>query len=127
MEVYTKIYKVIINLYPNTFPRQPDETVWVIADSVDSAMSRLRAEYSQITTTGISPVFGCVITSDNFSFCDEVHEMDLSLTNGVFTTIHVVASNISDAIALCSEVYADVIKADITILSGTVFPKKKGM
>jgi len=127
MEVYAKIYKVMINLYPNAFPRQPDETVWVIADSVDSAMSRLRSEYQHITTSGISPVFGCVLAVDNFDYCAEVYEIDLILRNGTDTTIHVLADNISAAMILYAQLYEGVIKSNIKTLTGTVFPKKKGM
>jgi len=125
MEVYTKIYKIMINLYPKAFPKQPDETVWVISDSIDSAMSKLRAEYSHITTSGISPVFGRVIATDNFDYCAEVYEITLALKNDIDTTIHVVANNVSDAVALYTEVYTDVLKASITVLTGTVFPKSK--
>lgn len=125
METYTKIYRLMVNIYSSMFPKQPDETAWVIADSVDDAMTRLRAEYPGATTSGITSIFGCVLTADNFDYCAEVYEIGLSLRNGAEVVIHVLANNISDATDLYTTRYPDVVKAKITTLTGTVIPKNK--
>lgn len=124
METYDRIYKLMVNLYPGVFPRQPEETVWMVANSIDEAMTKLRKEYPRVTVSGISPIFGCVLTTDSFDYCDEVYEVDLSLKNGVDTIIHVLASNISEVVDFYMDVYNDVIKAEITTLAGTVVPMK---
>jgi len=124
MEIYNHIYRLRVSLYPEVLTKKNEELIWMVAESLVLAINGLRAEYPTISISGTSSIFGRILAVDNFDYCAEIYETTLRLKNRTDTIIHVLANNISDATSLYTQVYTGVIKASITVLPGTVLPKK---
>jgi len=123
MRSHNRIYRMTANLYHQAFPKQAEEVVWVIEDTTEEATKKLKTEFPGILVSGISPIFSCIISTDDISYNTSVYMVDMVLKHGSEITIHVLADGFSDVVDMCVERYTVIGRMEIRPLDGTVLPE----